>query len=462
MMTLSLAARNLLRNRRRSISTLLALCIGSVAVLLFGGYSANIKYSMQTGYVRSGGHLQIQHKDFYLYGSGNPGAYGISDHEQLLKTLLADPVLLPMVAVATPTLQFGGIAGNYAAGVSRTVIGSGFVAADVNRMRRWNEFDLPMDTPPSVLEGAAMDAAIVGVGVARVLQLCEPLAVADCPKPEAEKAAPGAALPDDIAALAASEKPHQTKRGKASIELLANNAGGAPNVAALNVLQTESQGFKELDEVAVILQFAQAQQLVFGRSPPKASAIMVQLQHGDQIPAAMDRLRELLPSAAPRQHLTVLDFEMLNPFYVQTLQLFDAIFGFIFVLIGGIVLFTVSNTMNTAVIERTTEIGTLRAVGLRQSGIRRMFVTEGLMLGAAGALLGAALALLIAGVVNQLQLTWLPPGSAEPLPLILRVWSEKRMLVGTTVGLVLIAAVSAWLPAYRAANLSVVDALRHT
>ena len=462
MMTLSLAARNLLRNRRRSISTLLALCIGSVAVLLFGGYSANIKYSMQTGYVRSGGHLQIQHKDFYLYGSGNPGAYGISDHEQLLKTLLADPVLLPMVAVATPTLQFGGIAGNYAAGVSRTVIGSGFVAADVNRMRRWNEFDLPMDTPPSVLEGAAMDAAIVGVGVARVLQLCEPLAVADCPKPEAEKAAPGAALPDDIAALAASEKPHQTKRGKASIELLANNAGGAPNVAALNVLQTESQGFKELDEVAVILQFAQAQQLVFGRSPPKASAIMVQLQHGDQIPAAMDRLRELLPSAAPRQHLTVLDFEMLNPFYVQTLQLFDAIFGFIFVLIGGIVLFTVSNTMNTAVIERTTEIGTLRAVGLRRSGIRRMFVTEGLLLGVAGALLGAALALLIAGVVNQLQLTWLPPGSAEPLPLILRVWSEKRMLVGTTLGLVLIAAVSAWLPAYRAANLSVVDALRHT
>ena len=205
MMTLSLAVRNLLRNRRRSVSTLLALCIGSVAVLLFGGYSANIKYSMQTGYVRSGGHLQIQHKDFYLYGSGNPGAYGIAEHERVIQALLADPVLKPLVVVATPTLQFGGIAGNYAAGVSRTVIGSGFVAADVNRMRRWNEFDLPMDTPRSALEGAPLDAAIVGVGVARVLQLCEPLAVADCPKPETEKTAPGAALPDDIAALAADE-----------------------------------------------------------------------------------------------------------------------------------------------------------------------------------------------------------------------------------------------------------------
>ena len=462
MMTLSLAVRNLLRNRRRSISTLLALCIGSVAVLLFGGYSANIKYSMQTGYVRSGGHLQIQHKDFFLYGSGNPGAYGIAGHDKLIKALLADPVLKPMMAVATPTLQFGGIAGNYAAGVSRTIIGSGFVAADVNRMRRWNEFDLPMDTPPSVLEGAPIDAAIVGVGVARVLQLCEPLAVADCPKPEADAGPRGAALPDDIAALAADEKPAPAARGKATIELLATNPGGAPNVAALNVLQTESQGFKELDDVAVVVQFAQAEQLVFGRSAPKASAIIVQLQRGEQIAAAMARVQELLPTLAPQQRLAVLDFEMLNPFYVQTLQLFDAIFGFIFLLIGGIVLFTVSNTMNTAVMERTTEIGTLRAVGLRRAGIRRMFVTEGLLLGAAGAVLGAALALSIALVVNHLQLTWLPPGSAEPLPLILRVWSEKRMLFGTTVGLILIAAVSAWLPAYRAANLHVVDALRHT
>ena len=213
MMLLSLAVRNLLRNRRRSISTLLALSIGAVAVLLFGGYSANIKYSMQTGYVRSGGHLQIQHKDFFLYGSGNPGAYGIRNHDKLLQAILSDPVLKPMVTVATPTLQFGGVAGNYAAGVSRTVIGSGLVAADINRLRLWNGFDLPMDTARSVLEGAGSDAAIVGVGVARVLQLCEALKVPDCPKPEAEKPAGGAALPDDIAALAAHEAPQASQRG---------------------------------------------------------------------------------------------------------------------------------------------------------------------------------------------------------------------------------------------------------
>jgi len=66
MMTLSLALRNLLRNRRRSLATLLAMAIGSTSILLFGGFSANINYMMHTHHVQTGGHLQIQHRDFYL------------------------------------------------------------------------------------------------------------------------------------------------------------------------------------------------------------------------------------------------------------------------------------------------------------------------------------------------------------------------------------------------------------
>ena len=461
-MMFSLAARNLLRNRRRSISTLLALGLGSVAVLLFGGYSANIKYSMQTAYVRSGGHLQIQHKDFYLYGSGNPTAYGIDDYDSLIRDIKEDPLLKASVSIVTPILQFGGVAGNYAERVSRTVICKGFVAKDVNSMRAWNEFDIPLGSRRLALEGASSDSAIVGVGLARVLRLCEPLGIRACPTPDAGNGSAGPALPNDLVALSGIDNPTVLTSGLATIELLVSKSSGAPNVAALKVIQAEGQGFKELDEIAVILQFEQAQQLLFGRSSPKASAIMVQLQHGSQAIDAADRLTALLSTKAPRQRLAVLDFELLNPFYVQTLQLFDAIFGFIFTLIGAIVLFTVSNTMNTAVIERTTEIGTLRAMGLRRSGIRLLFVTEGMLLGTLGALGGAALALIIAGIVNQLNLTWLPPGSSESLPLILRVWNEKQMLIGTTAGLILISALSAWFPAYRAANLTVVDSLRHT
>lgn len=494
-----LAVRNLLRNRRRSLSTLLALAIGLTAIMLFSGFKANLGFTMLSAYVRGGGHLQIQHRDYFLYGSANPTAYGIADYQSLIERIGADPELRSMVTVVTPMLRFGGLAGNFDAGVSRTVIGSGYVAEDVSRMRQWNEYGVPSKRSAFPLAGAAPDAAIVGIGVARVLQLCAPLGVSDCPTPAAEapkstgparptegvdpkrvaKAAkgakagkggvdPGAPLPlvldDDIAALARAEtsttRPLASAAG-ARIELLSSSSRGAPNVAALSVVAAEDQGFKELDEISVVLQLAQAQRLVFGRAEPKVTAIMVLLAHSADEPAALERLRQLLPTAGGGQPLVARSFGELNPFYIQSEQLFDVIFRFIFVLIGGIVLFTVSNTMNTAVVERTIEIGTLRAIGLRRGGIRRLFVAEGFILGVCGTILGLVIAIALGWVVNQAGLTWLPPGSSERLPLQLRVLANGGTVGAAALGLVLIAAASAWWPARRAANLNVVEALRH-
>ncbi len=464
MMTLSLAVRNLLRNRRRSLATLLAMAIGSTAILLFGGFSANINYIMHTHHVRVGGHLQIQHRDFFLYGNGNPTAYGIADYTQLLEAIQADEVLRNMVLVASPTIQFGGIAGNYTAGVSRTVIGNGFVADDVSKMLLWNEFNVPTKSTAFGLQGAPPDAAILGTGVARVLQLCEALKVARCPKPETERKAIGSAVPDDIAQLSLLETPaSNTASGARSprVEVLVVNSRGAPNVTSLEVVRAEEQAIKELDEVYVMTHFAKIQQLIYGKSAPKATSIMLQLRHSDQIPTAMARLKPIVEKFSSSQPLAVLDFRTLNPFYVQTVGMFDTIFGFVFLLIGGIVLFTISNTMNTAVVERTVEIGTLRAIGLRRAGIRRLFVTEGALLGLGGAVVGVVVAVLASVAVNRWGMTWWPPGNVEPVPLVITVVGETRLLVGTTLGLICIAILSAWWPAYRAARLNVVDALRH-
>lgn len=464
MMTLSLAVRNLLRNRRRSLATLLAMAIGSTAILLFGGFSGNINLEMHTRNVQRGGHLQIQHRDFYLYGSGNPTAYGIDDYAQILADIKNDAVLKDMVVVATPTLQFGGIAGNYAASVSRTIIGNGFIAKDINLMRSWNDFGLRSVAPVSALDGSPADSAIVGTGVARVLQLCDALKISNCPKPNAEAKSDGAALPDDIAQLGVQEAPAAvatSKSGTPSIDVLVVSSRGAPNVTSLKVIRAEDQGIKELDEISVMMHLEKIQRLIYGKSNPKVTSIVLQLRHSTQIPQALTRLTPILAKYSNKQPLTVQDFRSLNPFFVQTEQMFDTIFGFVFILIGGIVLFTVSNTMNTAVIERTVEIGTLRAIGLRRSGIRRLFVTEGALLGIVGAVLGVVLALVISIVVNRLDIPWLPPGNVETVPLTIRVWDETRMIIGTTIGLICIAILSAWWPAYRAAQLDVVEALRH-
>jgi len=461
MKTLSLALRNLLRNRRRSLTTMFAMVIGAMTILLFGGYSRDITYGLQTGFVIRGGHLQIQRKDFFLYGSGNPAAYGIPDYQHVIDVVKQDPILAPMLKVVTPTLSLGGIAGNFAAGVSRTVIGSGVVVEDRNRMRQWNDYRLRINLLPSALTGTPMDAVVIGRGVARVLELCEPLAVADCPPHAKIQVEGGASAPPDISELAALESRPAAVKGDTRIELLAANAHGAPNVASLRAIKAEPQGIKELDDMFIGMHLAQAQRLLYGTDKPQVTAVVMQLDHTNQIPAAKARLAELLATTLKNSPLEVQDFETLNPFYGQALAMFGAIFGFIAVLIGAIVLFTVGNTMSMAVMERTTEIGTLRAMGLRRAGIRRLFVCEGLMLGLIGAVVGVLMSLVIAWGINNSGLTWLPPGQVDPVPLTVRVWGETRLIFGTAFGLAVIAMISAWLPARRAANMQIVDALRH-
>jgi putative ABC transport system permease protein len=460
MKTLSLALRNLLRNRRRSLTTLLAMMVGAVTILVFGGYSRNVTYGLQTGFVIRSGHLQIQRKDYFLYGTGNPAAYGIADYQRVIEVVARDPLLAPMLAVVTPTISLGGIAGNFAAGVSRTVIGSGVVVEDRNRMRRWNDYQLPMKLAPSPLTGTAENAVVIGIGVARVLELCQPLGVPNCP-PRAKQQAAGAQAPADVAALAALEARPVAKAGEARIELLAANVHGAPNVASLVAVKAEQQGFKELDDMLVGMHLAQAQRLLYGSDRPQATAVVLQLMHTRQIPAAKARLAELLSSTLQGEPLEVQDFEVLNPFYGQAVGMFAAIFGFMAVLIGAIVLFTIGNTMSMAVMERTAEIGTLRAMGLRRSGILRLFVGEGLLLGLIGAAAGVAAALGVAWLVNHSGLTWLPPGQVDPVPLTVRVWGEASLMLGTAAGLTAVAVVSAWWPARRAARMHIVDALRH-
>lgn len=471
MKTLSLALRNLLRNRRRSLTTLLAMIIGLVTILVFGGYSRNVIFAMQTGYVQLHGHLQIQHKDYFLYGSGNPAAYGIVDYQRMINLVKQDPVLSPILLMVTPKLQLGGIAGNFAAGVSKNVIASGILVDDQNQMRLWDDYGSASYTPQIALAGTSQDAVVIGTGVARILQLCGTLQIANCsqaaptttnataPASGSAAATENPALADDIAALAAREATPAPGKSATNIEMLAANLHGAPNVASLNVIKAENWGLKEFDDSYMVMHLAQAQRLIFGAAAPQVTAIQIQLQHTEQMPVARARLEQLLKQGSDPMEL--LGFEELAPIYGQTIQFFDSVFGFIATLIGVIVLFTVGNTMSMAVVERTTEIGTLRAIGQRRGGIRRLFICEGMLLGVIGASLGVLAALLIAYLINHAGLSWTPPGYVYAYPLKVRIWGDLGLIFGSASGLLVVAVISAWWPAKRAANMMIVDALRH-
>jgi putative ABC transport system permease protein len=117
--------------------------------------------------------------------------------------------------------------------------------------------------------------------------------------------------------------------------------------------------------------------------------------------------------------------------------------------------------MSMAVVERTPEIGTLRAIGLRRSGIRRMFMVEGMMLGLVGSVLGIITALILAFLINHGGITWTPPGRVDAVPLTVRVWGELAPMIGVVVALTLVTIVSSWIPSRRGARTNIVSALRH-
>lgn len=175
-----LARRNLLRNRRRSLATLLAMVVGLTAILLFGGYRSNILYGMETGFVQYSGHLQIQRRGYFLDGSDNPTAYGIAGYERIIDAIARDTALAPLLRQATPTLQLGGIAGHMDTGQSRSVLATGLVAREYDRLREWNDYGMVSYAQSLALDGTAPDTVVVGTGVARKLGLCAALAVADC------------------------------------------------------------------------------------------------------------------------------------------------------------------------------------------------------------------------------------------------------------------------------------------
>jgi putative ABC transport system permease protein len=464
-MLFKIGLRNILRNRRRSAVTGLAVAVGAVALLVFGAFEAYIFAGLETGAVQNSGHLTVFRTGYFLYGAGNPAAYGIDDYKTAMRIIGEDSELKPLINVMTPTLSLFGIAGNFSGenDAAKTFFGLGVIPSDRERLRQWNEYGAGRPyVPDKRLSDDDDSRGIIGVGLARILNLCAPLKVANCPAPPAapHQEAAAAGPKEDFSDLVANDLVGE-KRPPAlpRVDLLAATAGGAPNVVSLYLSGAEPLPVKEIDDNYIGMHLALAQQLLYGRGEHKVTGIVLQLHRSEDMSTAHSRLQALFKEKG--LDLEVRDFTELSSNYNQIINFFRSIFLFIAVIMSVIVLFTVVNTMTMTVMERTNEIGTTRAMGVRRSGIRRQFLLEGSMLGAIGATAGIVLALLISLAVNRSGLTWTPPGNAFPIPLLLYFTNARRLIIGTWLGLVAISTIAALIPANRAAKLQVVDALRH-
>jgi len=454
--TLTLAWRNLLRNRR-SITTALAIAIGAITILIFGGYVNAIVIGMQTSVVSTSGHLRIERSGYASYGMGDPAAYSIVNAREVIETIQRDPQFASRALVVTPVVVFFGLAGNFEAGVSRNVLAAGVIPSEHNRMRRWNDYGLTGYAPRTLaLPDDRPDAAVLGRGLARVLHLCAPLAVPNCDAPSALKAAAETQAPADIAALAedeATRDPDARAAGGPRIEILAPTERGAPNVASVVPVKAQPQATKELDDVFLVNHLPLVRRLLFGKDgDDRATAIVIQLKHTRDLSEVKSRLHELF--AAKGWPLALRDFTEVVPSYNPILKLFRSIFSFIGILMAVIVLFTAANTMSMAVRERRTEIAVLKTLGFGSGQVMGLIVTEALLLGAVGGGLGIGGALIgIAALNGAPEKTVLGIAHLELRPVVALSGLSVALALGFAAG---------FLPAWGAYRARVTDMLRNT
>jgi putative ABC transport system permease protein len=147
-----------------------------------------------------------------------------------------------------------------------------------------------------------------------------------------------------------------------------------------------------------------------------------------------------------------------NPFYAGFMNLIYVMSGFFLTLAVCVVTLTVSDTMTMSVLERSKEIGTLRAVGFKRQQISRMFSEEGTLLGLLSLPAGLLVAWLVTLVVNSAKILFEVPGISTRLEVVLEIDPLHCAIVGLV--LVGVTTISGWITSVRTSKRQIVKLLQ--
>jgi len=407
---IKIALRNILKNRRRSFVTLLAIAMGFAAVSIFRGYIHNTYEGLRQSAIRGEGlgHLTIYKEGWLEKGKADPDRYMFSQKEfQRLIDLVEEN---EDVILATPQINISGLVSN---GRTSTI----FLANGV----------IPQDE--KTIKGAwASFRPVKGDGLS-------------------DKKPYGVEIAEDLAS-------HLDLGPGSYGVVMATTLDGQMNALDIEVAGVYDTGSDATNDKYMRVPLVFAQSLY---DTEKADRLVVLLNHWEKTETVRNRLLGKLSVAGLRCEIKT--WNELSLFYSKVKGMFDMIFLFIFVIVLIIVVMSVVNTMGMAVLERTREIGTLRALGLKQRGVSILFAIEGAMLGLLGTIFGVILNVAVWGVIRIVEPTYIPPGVSTPVPLIVNLVPQAMLIL--MVFLILLSLIAAILPARRAARQNVVHALGH-
>lgn len=401
----SMATRNVWRNRRRTLITLAALVVGVTAVGTIRGILNGLHQSIITGTVEGSlGALQVHRAGYLANVMSTPLSLDFEADEALLAKVRG----VSGVKAVAPRIQFAG---------SLTL-----TATD------------EADTPEALFFAAtAVDPRL------------EPLV---CPK-RADQFTKGTVLDDTRVVLGdALATAFQAKRGAEAI-LLAPDRDGSLN-GELAVVGGEMGSIMPGEMKVAVVPLGLAQRLLRMEGRVTELAIAV-----DDVARVDEVARGLRGALGPE--FEVHTWAELIPERRGIMDIQNVISGVVSGVFLLLMLLGVANTMLMSVLERTREVGTMMAVGLTRQAVLSLILTEALVLGA----LGAAL-----GVVLTLTLTWGPLGNGlrvkppeASLPLDIFPYVTASFTAGVALAAVLGAVLFALYPAWRASRLRPVEAL---
>jgi putative ABC transport system permease protein len=392
-----------LRHRRRSGLAIGAIAFGTAALILAGGFIEWIFVDFRESSIRSQlGHIQITRQGYRDGATAEPFAFILPNDPATLREIEA----VPQVRLVAPRLAFNGLVS--AGETTLSFIGEG---VDPDK------------------ETALSDAMTISAG--------EPLAASD----------PGGAILGDGLAANLGVKPGDT------LVLLATTASGGTNAIEVRVRGTFFTVTKAYDDAALRVPLVTAQRLLRVTGVHKW---VVLLRDTSETTRTLATLRRQLEG----RKVELVPWSDLADFYNKTVELFSRQLGVVRFIVGLIIVLSISNTMIMSVLERTWEIGTSMAIGVRRRQILLMFLAEGTLLGLIGGTLG-----LVAGAVLAIGISAIgipmppPPGMSHGFKggvLLTAALSFGALAIA--VGTTLIASVY---PARKASRLPIVDALRH-
>lgn len=401
--TFGLAARNLLRNRRRTGVTLLGLTFGVAAALVLQAFVAGI-FTLLGGILVQGrmGAIQV-HRTGHLQADQDALKFTLPLDEALMRRLEA----FPGVKAVTPRLSFEATIGN---GQQSTL---------------------------------ALVSAIDPVRESKV-----------CPARYANEIGRPIAVGDEaVAVLGLRLAEGLRARQDEDLQLLAAGDSGQPNLLDVKMIG-KIPAATEIDaRRMVITTLREAQQLV--QMPGRVTEYAIALHRDGDAEDVAKALQATL--GAEYQVVSWLD---LLPAIRSVRAMLKATLRIVVGVLLLLLVAAVANTMLMSVLERTREIGTMLALGMKRQAIGRLLLVEASVLGGVGTALGMGLGLGAIHVLYTVGVTFRPPGADVPATMHPDV---EALAVVVTVAIAFVGTVLAGVgPATRASRLSPAECLRAT